>query len=40
MALLDGKTQSAYYQGSDYGGYQFVTLQDIISQFMTVYVGE
>ena len=40
MALLDGQTQSAYYQGNEYGQYQFVSLQDIISQFMVVYVGE
>jgi tRNA U38,U39,U40 pseudouridine synthase TruA len=40
MGLLDGTTQKAYYQNNDYGNYQFVSLQDIISQFMVVYVGE
>ena len=40
MGLLDGTTQKAYYDGSDLGNYQFVTLDDIISSFMVVYVGE
>ena len=39
MALLN-TTQQAYYQGNDFGGYQFVSLKDIINQFMLVYVGE
>ena len=29
MGLLDNQTQKAYYTGSDFGTYQFVTL-DII----------
>jgi len=40
MGLLDGTTQQAYYDGSDFGGYQFITLDDIINSFMVVYVGE
>ena len=40
MALLDGQTQNSYYQGSEYGQYQFVSLQDVIDQFMVIYVGE
>ncbi len=40
MALLDGQTQSEYYQGSSYGGYQFTSLEDVVNQFMAVYVGE
>ena len=40
MAYLDNKSQKEYYQGSNYGSYQFCTLQDIINQFMAVYVGE
>ena len=40
MGLLDGTTQKVYHQNNDYGDYQFVSLQDIISQFMVVYVGE
>tara|TARA_B100000902_G_scaffold12513_1_gene15242 strand:+ start:4630 stop:6000 length:1371 start_codon:yes stop_codon:yes gene_type:complete len=39
MALIN-QTPQAYYNGSDYGNYQFVSLADIINQFMLVYVGE
>ena len=39
MALLN-QTQNEYYEGDNYGSYQFVTLQDIINQFMVVDVGE
>ena len=40
MGLLDGTTQDAYYQGSEKGGYQFTSLEDIVNYFMVVYVGE
>ncbi len=40
MALLDGTTGSAYYNGSDLGGYQFTSLSDVINQFILSYVGE
>ena len=40
MGLLDGTTQQVYYNGSDQGNYQFVSLDDIIKSFMLVYVGE
>jgi hypothetical protein len=40
MGLLDGTTQQSYYGGTDKGNYQFVSLDDIISSFMVVYVGE
>ena len=33
-------TESAYYGGSSFGGYQFTSLDDIISQFIIAYVGE
>jgi len=39
MGLLEG-TDKAYYDGSDYGNYQFISLQDVVSQFMVAYVGE
>tara|TARA_R110002072_G_scaffold185164_2_gene341876 strand:- start:5347 stop:6876 length:1530 start_codon:yes stop_codon:yes gene_type:complete len=39
MALLNSTPQS-YYQSNSYGNYQFVSLADIIDQFMFVYVGE
>ena len=40
MGLLDGQTHQEYYQGNDFGNYQFVSLKDIINQFMIVYVGD
>ena len=39
MGLLD-TTHQQYYQGNDLGNYQFVSLEDIINQFMVVYVGD
>ena len=39
MALLN-QTQQQYYQGSDFGNYQFIPLSEVINQFMVVYVGE
>ncbi len=40
MGLLDGTTQKQYYQGNDFGNYQFVSLDDIITQFQIMYIGE
>ena len=40
MGLLDNTTQQEYYNSNDFGNYQFVSLEDIINQFMIVYVGE
>jgi len=40
MGLLYNTTQQAYYTGDDFGNYQFTSLDDIINQFMFVYVGE
>ena len=40
MGLLDGTSQQQYYDGNDFGNYQFTSLEDIINQFMIVYVGE
>ncbi len=40
MGLLDGTTQQEYYQGSDHGNYQFISLDDVITQFQIAYVGE
>jgi hypothetical protein len=46
MGLLDNTTQNAYYSATNpasYGSstnYQFVTLENIINNFMVVYVGE
>ena len=39
MALIN-QTPQQYYVSGDYGNYQFVSLTDIINQFMLIYVGE
>lgn len=39
MGLLN-TTQQAYYDGNDFGNYQFTSLDDIINQFIVAYVGE
>ena len=31
MGLLNGTTHKEYYQGNDFGNYQFVSLDDIIN---------
>ena len=41
MALLTNQpTNTDYYYNGDFGNYQFVSLNDIIEQFMLIYVGE
>ena len=40
MGLLDNVTGAAYYAGSDFGNYQFTSLDNVIDQFMIAYVGE
>lgn len=40
MGYLYGKTDLSYYEGSEHGDYQFCSLDDIIEQFMIVYVGD
>ena len=40
MGLLDDQTPQEYYDGGNYGNYQFVSLSDIITQFEIAYVGE
>tara|TARA_R100000988_G_scaffold14552_1_gene7451 strand:+ start:762 stop:2480 length:1719 start_codon:yes stop_codon:yes gene_type:complete len=40
MGLLDNTTNQAYYEGNNYGNYQFVSLDDIINQFQVSYVGQ
>ena len=39
MGLIN-KTHKEYYQGNKFGGYQFTSLDDIITQFQIAYVGE
>jgi hypothetical protein len=43
MGLLDGTNQETYYgaaNAANYGGYQFITLDNIINAFLVAYVGE
>ena len=40
MGLLDDTTQAQYYSENNYGNYQFISLNDIINQFIVAYVGE
>ena len=40
MGLLDNQTEKAYYEGSDLGAYQFISLNDIINNFILSYTGE
>ena len=40
MGLLNNQTQNEYYTGSDFGTYQFTSLDNIISAFMISHVGE
>tara|TARA_R110002020_G_scaffold91063_4_gene221386 strand:- start:7891 stop:8760 length:870 start_codon:yes stop_codon:yes gene_type:complete len=39
MGLIT-QTGQAYYTGSDFGGYQFTSLEHVINQFIIAYVGE
>ena len=39
MALLT-QTQQGYYDGNNFGGYQFISLDTIINNFTVAYVGE
>ena len=40
MAYNTSNEREYYQDSSKYGSYQFVSLNDIITYFMTVYVGE
>ena len=39
MALLN-QTARDYYNGDNFGGYQFISLDDIINNFIIAYVGD
>ena len=39
MPLID-QSQHNYYTGTDFGGYQFTSLSNIINAFEVIYVGE
>ena len=40
MGLLDGQTAHSYYSGTNLGNYQFISLEDIINQYIAIYIGE
>ena len=40
MGILEQSQTSYYKNSSNYGNYQFTSLEDIINQFIVVYVGE
>tara|TARA_Y100001972_G_scaffold64763_1_gene79001 strand:- start:15 stop:1523 length:1509 start_codon:yes stop_codon:yes gene_type:complete len=40
MARYLSQQEKEYYEGNNYGSYQFISLEEIINQFMFVYVGE
>ena len=39
MPLLN-ETSQTYYGGNSHGGYQFISLENLVSQFMIAYVGD
>ena len=39
MGLIT-QTQQDYYQGSNFGGYQFISIDDIVNNFTATFVGE
>ena len=39
MGLIN-QTPQAYYNGNNYGDYQFTALEDVINQFVVAYIGE
>lgn len=39
MALLN-QTPQEYYEGSNYGSYQYISLTDVINNFMVAYIGD
>ena len=40
MGLLDGQSLTDYYNEENFGRYQFVSIEDIITNFTIAYVGE
>ena len=40
MAGLLDETHKQYYEGNNHGSYQFISLDDVITQFQIAYVGE
>ena len=40
MPDYSNRIQKDYYEGNNYGDYQFTSLDDIVNTFLVVYVGE
>jgi len=40
MGLIGDTTNQQYYEGTDFGGYRHIPLNDIVNNFMFSYVGE
>jgi len=40
MGLLDNSSQKSYYEGTEFGGYQFISLENVINNFIVSYVGD
>ena len=40
MTVNPNRIQKDYYEGNNYGDYQFTSLDDIVNTFLVVYVGE
>ncbi len=40
MGLLEGTSRQDYYEGDEHGAYQFISLKDIVNNFLVAYVGQ
>jgi hypothetical protein len=40
MGLLNNQSEQQYYSGNNFGNYQFISIDDVIDNFMATYVGE
>ena len=40
MGLLNGTNHQTYYNGNNFGNYQFISLNDVIDNFAATFVGE
>ena len=39
-SFQNNSSPQPYYDGNDYGGYQYITLEDVCNNFMATYVGD
>jgi hypothetical protein len=40
MGLLGTTTHQTYYEGSDFGNYRYISLKDIINNYITAFIGD